>query len=75
MPSYLVLLSPESVRAPRNQPIRSEPKTSTSDIHTDNIIKDNDCLHFKSKITPKVDAYKYSFFHRTHLEWNKLPIN
>ena len=74
MPSYLVRLSPESVRAPRNQPIGSEPRTLTSDIHPDNIIKDNDCLHFKSKITPKVDAYKYSFFHRTHLEWNKLPI-
>ena len=74
MPSYLVRLSPESVRAPRNQPIGSNLITFTSDIHPDNIIKDNDSLHFKSKITPKVDAYKYSFFHRTHLEWNKLPL-
>ena len=41
---YLVRLSPESVRAPRNQPIGSEPRTLTSEIHPDNIIKDNDLL-------------------------------
>lgn len=74
MPSYLIRLSPESVRGSRNQPNGTEHKTFTSDINHHHIIKDNDTLYFKSKIMRNVDAYKYSFFHRTHLEWNKLPI-
>ena len=33
---------------------------------------DNDKLKFKSKITPKINAFSQSFFYRTFQEWNKL---
>lgn len=33
----------------------------------------SDLLKFKCKIIPRVNAFKNSFFHRSYMEWNKLP--
>ena len=35
---------------------------------------DSDRLKVRCTVTPKVNAFKNSFFHRTHTLWNDLPI-
>ena len=35
----------------------------------------SDRLKLKCTITPRVNAFKNSFFYRSHLEWNMLPLD
>ena len=35
---------------------------------------DSDRLKIKSKVTPRIDAFKHSFFQRTYTLWNDLPF-
>ena len=35
----------------------------------------NDRLKIKCTISPRVNAFKNSFFYRSHLEWNMLPLD
>ena len=35
---------------------------------------DNDSLKIKCTISPKVNAFKNSFFYRSHIFWNTLPL-
>ena len=74
MPSYLLLKSPEVVRnrAPTNQ-IGNQATFSTN-INEANIIAPSDFLQFRCSLTPKVDAFKHSFFYRVHKDWNYLPL-
>ena len=43
-------------------------------MESSNIINQNDNLQFRSTMAPKVNAFKYGFFYRVHLEWNKIPF-
>ena len=36
---------------------------------------DKDKLKLKCTISPRVNAFKCSFFYRAHLEWNSLPLD
>ena len=35
---------------------------------------DNDRLKIKSTITPRVNAFQNSFFYRSHIFWNSIPL-
>ena len=35
----------------------------------------DDRLKVKCTISPRVNAFKNSFFYRSHLEWNNLPLD
>ena len=35
---------------------------------------DSDKLKVKSKVTPRIEAFKHSFFQRTYQLWNDLPF-
>ena len=35
---------------------------------------DSDRLKVKCTVQPRVNAFKNSFFYRSHQEWNKLPL-
>ena len=72
MPSYLLLKSPENVR--NRDSTNGDQVTVSANIDVANIIAPCDNLHFKCNLNPKVDAFKFSFFHRVHIEWNHLPF-
>ena len=76
-PYYLSLRSPESIRD--RGTLSGDSGTSSGDISStvdsENIIKSSDNLQYRSTVSPKVDAFKYGFFYRTHIEWNCLPLS
>ena len=71
LPSYITRKPAESVRDRR----AVTSGATSSNVDSSNIIESIDSLKFKSSSAPRVDAFKYGFFYRTHLEWNRLPLN
>ena len=59
-PDYITVCEPGNSRFTR----------STASIHNS-----NDTTKFSCSIQPNCDAFKYSFFYRTMLRWNHLPID
>ncbi len=59
-PSYIIRQRDDSVRTYFQRPTRT--------------FNDSDRLKLKSAITPKVDAFKNSFFYRSLNCWNLLPM-
>ena len=76
MAPYLLLQSPELVRYRNPGSSASGERVPISgDIDEANIIVPNDHLQFKCTRHPKVDSFKYCFFHRVYKEWNLLPLS
>ena len=69
LPSYICPKPTSSVGSRFKTPF-----AISSGVDSSNIIIQNDNLQFRSIMAPKVNAFKYGFFYRTHLEWNKLPF-
>ena len=72
MPPYISARNLELTRVSRSNTTHS-PVGSTCNIDAANIVESNDTLQYACSIRPTVDAFKYSFFFRTVLEWNKVP--
>ena len=61
LPSYLI------TRADDHDRVHFQRETRT--------YNDNDRLKIKCTVTPRVNAFKNTFFHRAHLSWNKIPFD
>ena len=59
LPTYIVLCHPEGTRCTR---------------HNAQIIDRSDTLTYMSTTVPCSDAFRNSFFHRSMLKWNSLPV-
>ena len=60
LPGYITVCQPEGSRYTR----RNAQIHDMTDIST-----------YKSSIVPCTDAFRYSFFYRTMLRWNSLPVD
>ena len=73
MPPYISVITLESSRVSRNNTTLA-PTGSICDIDHSNVVESNDDLQYRCNILPRVDAFRFSFFYRTVLEWNKVPL-
>ena len=61
MPDYIVKMTPSRL-----------PRTTRQNICVEN---NSDTLRYECTVTPKIDAFKHSFFIRTYKIWNNLPLS
>ena len=74
MPPYISVCTGELFRVSRSN-TTNVLVGSISNIDPSNIVESNDNCQYSCSIKPKVDAFKFSFFYRTVLEWNKIPFS
>ena len=63
IPQYLVLSSDNNTDS--QQYFQRQTRT----------FNDDDRLKIKSKVTPRIDAFKHSYFQRSYSAWNGLPFD